>query len=91
MDQVSQEPTNSYPTERSEMSDGLLPKLKSERSQQSYLKEYEIHLRFLSRGMIIRVGCKEIPFTSIEAGMKALHNYIDSPPVEGRKWLAILD
>jgi hypothetical protein len=67
------------------------PVIDYHKSKASYLREYEIQLRFLSRGMIIRVGCKEIPFTTIEEGMEALNNYIDSPPVEGKKWAAILD
>jgi len=61
------------------------------KSKVSYLKEYEINIRFLSRGMIIRVGCKEIPFTTIREGMEALNNYIDSPAIEGKKWMAVLE
>jgi hypothetical protein len=54
------------------------------------LKENEIIIRFLSRGMIIRVGCKEIPFETIDKGMAALNDYVANPREEADKWIKIL-
>ena len=54
------------------------------------LRDHEINIRFLSRGMIIRIGCKEIPFESVEKGMEALNNYVANPYDEAQKWGKIL-
>ena len=51
-----------------------------------YLKEYEIRIRFLSRGCVITVGCREVPFTSIEEAMLALNAYVTNPRDEIGKW-----
>jgi len=51
-----------------------------------YLKEYEIRVRFLSRGCVISVGCREIPFTSVEEGMLAFNAYVADPQGERTKW-----
>jgi hypothetical protein len=61
------------------------------RPRQQQLKEYEIRIKFLSIGMIISVGCKEIPFTTVEEGMDALVAYTKNPHEEVKKWSAILD
>lgn len=61
------------------------------RTKQSYLKDYEINIRFLSKGVIVRVGCKEIAFSSVEKAMVALNAYIENPGEEGKSWMAILD
>tara|TARA_R110000772_G_scaffold182421_1_gene293668 strand:+ start:417 stop:674 length:258 start_codon:yes stop_codon:yes gene_type:complete len=50
------------------------------------LRDHEISIRFLSRGCVVRVGCKEIPFESIENGMVALNNYVNNPYEERIKW-----
>ena len=43
------------------------------------LREHDIRIRFLSIGCIIEVGCKHIPFATIEDGMKALADYVNNP------------
>jgi len=50
------------------------------------LRRYEINLRFLDRGMLIRVGCKEIAFSSNQEGIDALNKYIANPWDEQNKW-----
>lgn len=55
------------------------------------LKEYEINIRFLSVGCVISVGCKSIPFTSVNEGMEALNAYIKNPYEETKKWKAIFE
>jgi hypothetical protein len=61
------------------------------RSRQSWLREYNISIRFLSIGCIIDVGCKSIPFLSVDEAMKELNAYISNPESESKKWLKILD
>jgi hypothetical protein len=49
------------------------------RPRMDYLREYEITIRFLSLGCIVRVGCKEIAFTSIQEAMKEINAYVTNP------------
>ena len=55
--------------------------------KQEILREYEIGIRFLSIGCVIRVGCKEIPFTDVNEAMEELSNYVSNPYEEGKKCL----
>jgi len=59
-------------------------------SNSEVLRDYEIGIRFTSRGCIVRVGCKEIPFETIENGMKAIKDYVNNPYEERIKWEGIL-
>lgn len=59
--------------------------------RQELLREYEIGIRFLSIGCVIRVGCKEIPFTNVNEAMTKLSNYVANPYEEGKKWNKIFD
>jgi hypothetical protein len=61
------------------------------RPRQQQLKDYEVRIKFLSIGMVISIGCKEIPFTSVEEGMAALVAYTQNPHEEVNKWSVILD
>ena len=60
-------------------------------SDQEILREYEITLRFLSRGMIIRVGCKEIAFSDTKEGLEELNKYLTNPNEEQTKWRKLLN
>ncbi len=57
---------------------------KQEPTRTECLAQYPIGIRFLSLGCVISVGCKEIPFSTIGEGMKALNEYV-ADPIEGRK------
>jgi hypothetical protein len=50
------------------------------------LRDFIINIRFLSIGCVIDVGCKSIPFTTIEEGMKALNDYIANPYETRKIW-----
>jgi hypothetical protein len=60
-------------------------------NKQQILREYEISLRFLSVGCVIRVGCKEIPFINVSDAMEELNKYISNPYEEGKRWNNIFD
>lgn len=61
-------------------------------SRQELLRDYEINLRFLSgRGMVIKVGCKEIAFEDTNKGMEELAKYIENPYEEGKRWNKIFN
>ena len=73
------------------------PELKGAMIQDEYVKEYrpsrteclrdyQINIRFLSIGCVIEVGCKSVPFSTVEEGMKALNAYVDHPYETRKIW-----
>lgn len=60
-------------------------------SKTSMLREFEINIQFLSRGCVIRVGCKSIPFESLELAMTQLNRYVNDPYTTRKEWDKILD
>jgi hypothetical protein len=60
-------------------------------SNQEALREYEINIRFLSRGCVVRVGCKEIAFEDPIYAMAQINAYVNNPWEEQKKWRKILD
>ena len=60
-------------------------------NKQQILRDYEISIRFLSVGCVIRVGCKEIPFTNVGDAMVELNKYVSNPYEEGKRWNTIFD
>ena len=48
-------------------------------SKQQSLSQYEINIQFMSRGCVIRVGCKTIPFSSTEEAITELQKYFENP------------
>jgi hypothetical protein len=55
-------------------------------SKQEALGRYEINIQFLSRGCVIRVGCKSIPFSSTEEAISELKKYFDKPWETQEEW-----
>lgn len=55
-------------------------------TRQQALSSYSINIEFLSRGCIIRMGCKSIPFQSVEEAMTELNEYVKDPLASGKKW-----
>jgi len=60
-------------------------------SNHQALQEYEINLRFLSRGCIVNVGCKSIAFETVESAMKELNEYVNNTYETQKKWRTLLD
>ena len=56
------------------------------RPRMDYLRDYEINIRFLSLGCIVRVGCKEIAFKSIEEAMQEINEYVANPRLLEEKY-----
>lgn len=50
------------------------------------LRDYSINIRFLSIGCVIEVGCKSVPFSTIDEGMKALNDYVANPYETRKIW-----
>lgn len=59
-------------------------------SRQKSLQEYEIILRFLSKGMVIHVGCQQLAFSDVNEGIAELNKYLESPYDEQQRWLQLL-
>lgn len=55
-------------------------------SKQEALSRWEINIQFMSRGCVIRVGCKTIPFSSTEEALAELQKYFDTPHEMQEKW-----
>lgn len=55
------------------------------------LREFEIRIKFLNRGCIVSVGCKEIAFEDYTNAMAAINAYVANPWDEQQKWRKILD
>lgn len=70
-----------------------MPKMADEYrpSNKDALREYELNIRFLNRGCIVRVGCKEIAFEDHTNAMAAINAYVANPWEEQKKWRKILD
>lgn len=61
-------------------------------SKQECLSQYDISIRFLSRGCVVKVGCKEIPFEDVSNAMAELNQYVLSDTYEvQKKWSKILN
>ena len=60
-------------------------------SKTEALKEYEIAIRFLNRGCIVTVGCKEIAFEDVNKAMSQINEYVTGDTYEVQKqWRKIL-
>ena len=55
-------------------------------TKQQLLSEYEIRIRFLAKGCIVSVGCKELAFSSVEEAMNHVQNYVQDPKTIGDYW-----
>ena len=61
-------------------------------SKQEVLREYEISIRFLNRGCIVRVGCKEIAFEDVNKAIAEINEYVTGDTYEvQKKWHKLFD
>ena len=67
------------------------PKDEYRPSDKEALREYEVRIRFLSRGCVVSVGCQEIAFESVETAMQELNEYAKNPYETQKKWRKLLD
>ena len=55
-------------------------------SRTELLQRHEIVIQFMSVGCVIRIGCKSIPFESVDEAMKELNEYVNNPRKSTKKW-----
>lgn len=60
-------------------------------SNKEALREFEIRIKFLNRGCVVSVGCKDIAFEDPISAMEAVNAYVANPWEEQKKWRKILD
>jgi hypothetical protein len=72
------------------MQEEIAVKTQERMSRNYYLREYPINIRFLSIGCVVEVGCKSIPFTSIDDAMKEINAYVADPYNEQQRWRKLL-
>jgi len=58
--------------------------------KQELLQQYQINIEFLSIGCVVKVGCKSIPFTSVEEAMKQINAYVNDPETASTYWRKII-
>ena len=54
------------------------------------LREFEIRIKFLNRGCVVSVGCKDIAFEDPIKAMEAVNVYVANPWEEQQKWRKLL-
>lgn len=50
------------------------------------LKDYELNIRFLSSGVLVSIGCKQIAFETIDRAMEEINAYVKNPKASYEKW-----
>ena len=62
---------------------GYLPETRTERkcgsTKQQLLSRYSIKIDFLSRGCVVNIGCKTIPFEKVEDAITEISRYVNNP------------
>ncbi len=48
-------------------------------NKQQLLSRYSIKIDFLSRGCIVNIGCKNIPFEKVEDAITEINRYVNNP------------
>lgn len=52
---------------------------KKDCTKQELLSRYSIKIDFLSRGCIVNIGCKNIPFEKVEDAITEINRYVNNP------------
>jgi hypothetical protein len=56
-------------------------------TKQQALARYNIEIKFLSKGCIVTVGCKQIAFSNTDDAINALTEYFSDPNEAYKKWI----
>lgn len=60
-----------------------LPETRTERkhgsTKQQLLSRYGIKIDFLSRGCVVNIGCKTIPFEKVKDAITEINRYVNNP------------
>jgi hypothetical protein len=73
------------------MNDHLAMKEEYRPKRQDMLREYELKVRFLSVGCVVSVGCREIPFATVDEAIAEINSYVKTPYEAHKKWNEIFN
>jgi hypothetical protein len=59
-------------------------------SKQECLSQYELNISFMSKGCVVRVGCKSIAFSDTDHALAELQKYFDKPYETQEEWRKLL-
>lgn len=59
-------------------------------SKQECLSQYEINIQFMSKGCVVRVGCKSIAFSDTDHALTELQKYFENPYESQEEWRKLL-
>ena len=48
-------------------------------TKQQLLSRYSIKIDFLSRGCVVNIGCKNIPFEKVKDAITEINRYVNNP------------
>jgi hypothetical protein len=63
----------------------------NQRTKMDLLRDHTVEIRTVSRGCIVRVGCKEVAFSSLEEGLKEVQDFYSDPHKSYTKWTRIFE
>ncbi len=84
-----------------QLREALMPELQAKRpmsyeeqiadlTAQQVLQQHEIRIRFLDKGCIVSLGCKDVAFGSPELAMDAIAEYIKHPKQVSKNWREVV-
>ena len=69
--------------EKQSLTESLVQELKTiekkDYIKQELLSRYSIKIDFLSRGCVVNIGCKNIPFEKVEDAITEINRYVNNP------------
>ena len=60
-------------------------------TDQQVLQQYEVRVRFLDKGCVVSLGCKEIAFGNPKLAIEAVTEYINNPKDVSRNWREVFN
>jgi len=84
-----------------QLREALMPELQAKRpmsyeeqiadlTAQQVLQQHEIRIRFLDKGCIVSLGCKDVAFGSPKVALDAIVDYINNPKEVSKNWREVV-
>ena len=58
---------------------------------QQVLQQHEIRIRFLDKGCVVSLGCKDVAFGTPELAMAAISEYVNNPKEISKNWREVFN
>ena len=76
-----------YPTEQPDQQDQQITKKEYKPGRVEALKSYNLNIKFIDRGVVVTVGCKEIAYQTISDFQASFEAYMKDPYTVQQSWL----